>query len=205
MSKSRRDRHAERARQDILTAAARVFSRFGYRGATIAEIAREADYTPPTLYAYFKRKQDIATSLIEATLAQFLAPLDEPVPAGLTLRARLTLLLRGFDRMIEEDYEAIRAVFRLHTDGIGVGEIPQVQAVFFQRLTAWFTAHCRPDEARFPPETLAAVLFGLSQGYEMQWMIAMDALDALDAGQPCTPFGGKSQELLDIFFNGVAP
>lgn len=202
MAKSRRSRQAERARQEILSAAARVFARHGYRGATIAAIAREADYSPPTLYAYFDRKQDIAESIIEATLARFLSPLDEPVPDGISLRARLTLLLRGFDRVIEDDRDSVHAVFRLHNDGIGASEIPQVQAVFFHRLTAWFKANSAPDEARFSPETLACVLFGLSQGYEMQWMAA---LAAADADAPLSPLSGKSQELLDIFFNGVAP
>lgn len=201
MPKSRRDRQVERARQDILSAAARVFARHGYRGATIAEIAREADYTPPTLYAYFKKKQDIADSLIAATLQLMVRPLDAPVPDGLSLRARLTLLLRGFDRMFEDHHEAVRAVFRLHTEGIGAGDIPQVHAMFFQRLTAWFQANSSPDESRYPPEVLACVLFGLSQGYEMRWTIEMGP----DDDPVCSPISGRSQEFLDIFFNGVAP
>lgn len=41
----------------ILRAAAHVFGRCGYTGATIQEVAAEAGVTKPTVYNYFKNKQ----------------------------------------------------------------------------------------------------------------------------------------------------
>lgn len=50
----------ESRRQEILEAAARVFSRRGIQGATMAEIAGEAGLTPGALYRYFASKEALA-------------------------------------------------------------------------------------------------------------------------------------------------
>jgi AcrR family transcriptional regulator len=46
-------------RQAVLDTACRVFSRSSYRGATTAEIAREAGITEPILYRHFGSKRDL--------------------------------------------------------------------------------------------------------------------------------------------------
>jgi len=46
-------------RQAVLDTAGRVFSRSSYRGATTAEIAREAGITEPILYRHFGSKRDL--------------------------------------------------------------------------------------------------------------------------------------------------
>ncbi|MGK0358264.1 MAG: AcrR family transcriptional regulator [Bradymonadia bacterium] len=208
MSKNRRDRQAERSRQDILDAAARVFAGSGYRGATMNDIAREAEYSAPTIYSYFKKKRDILDSLMESTLAAMLAVFDEPVLPGLDLRTRMTFLLRSISRMVDARMPAVITMFKLHTDGLSDddGPLPNAQATFLTRLTRWFAEHVQADEARYPPETLAWVLFGLFQGYELHWMMRWAPKD----GQPdtgCSPpiIGSKNQEILDIFFQGIAP
>lgn len=219
MSKSRRSRQAERSRQDILDAAALVFARSGYRGATINDIAREAEYTAPTIYSYFKKKRDILDSLMETTLEAMLAVFDEPVLPDVDLRTRMTLLLRAMSQMIDARMPAVITMFKLHTDGLNDddGPLPNAQAMFLTRLTRWFAEHMQPDEARYPPETLAWVLFGLFQGYELHWMMRWAAAqsspaEAQSADTPgqlpvCRPpaIGSKNQEILDIFFQGIAP
>ena len=66
---------AEERRQAVLDTACRVFSRSSYRGATTAEIAREAGISEPILYRHFGSKRDL-----------YLACLDEAwreLPRGL--------------------------------------------------------------------------------------------------------------------------
>lgn len=198
MAKTRRTRQAERSRQDILDAAARVFARSGYRGATMNDIAREAEYSAPTLYSYFKKKRDILDSLISDTLDAMLLAFDRPIPPDVPLRARLGLLMLSFDDLMEAHLPAVIAMFKLHTDGIDDGPIPNAQAMFLSRLTDWFTEHAQPGETRYPPETLAWVFFGLAQGYELHWLNRW--ADATDR----PPLTEKSQEILDIFFEGTA-
>ena len=74
-------------------AAARAFARGGYHVTTMQDIAREAGYTPPSLYAYFKSKEQIFVELAVLLSREFLAVFDEPMPAGLEFRDRLELLL----------------------------------------------------------------------------------------------------------------
>src|SRR5271156_2242029 len=60
-------RHAEK-RQIILDAAARCIARDGFRGASTADICREAGISPGHLYHYFESKEQILTALTAAGL-----------------------------------------------------------------------------------------------------------------------------------------
>ena len=63
--------------QKILDAALIVFSQFGYRGATLDQIAHHADLSKPNVLYYFGGKQDIYINLMQQTLDQWLQPLVE--------------------------------------------------------------------------------------------------------------------------------
>ncbi len=60
----RRDREKAQRIQSIMEAAKRVFYAKGYRRATMDEIAMEAEITKPTIYLYFKAKDDLFFSLM---------------------------------------------------------------------------------------------------------------------------------------------
>ncbi len=64
-------------RELILDAALEVFSTHGFRGATIDQIAEAAGMSKPNLLYYFRRKDDIHTTLIQRLLDTWLAPLRE--------------------------------------------------------------------------------------------------------------------------------
>jgi AcrR family transcriptional regulator len=55
----------EQTRRRLLEAAARVFRRRGYRGASVEAIAAEAGYTVGALYSNFERKDDLLLALLE--------------------------------------------------------------------------------------------------------------------------------------------
>lgn len=92
----RRQRRVARRRQEILAAAARVFARKGYAGATTKEIAEEADVAEGTLYNYFGGKRDI----LRAVAVETEAPTCRPCPRGPTgdghvFRGRRSSATRG--------------------------------------------------------------------------------------------------------------
>lgn len=72
----------EMNRKLILDAALEVFSTYGYRGATIDQIAQKSGMSKPNLLYYFRRKQDIYVTVLEDTLAVWLQPLQDLDPAG---------------------------------------------------------------------------------------------------------------------------
>ncbi len=69
-------------RARILGAGLEVFSRFGFRGATIDQIAREAGMTKPNLLYYHRTKKALYKAVLERTLDDWLAPLRALDPQG---------------------------------------------------------------------------------------------------------------------------
>ncbi len=59
----RKQREKEQRKNDIISAARKVFSNKGFNAATMEEIASEAELSPGTLYLYFKNKEELHTIL----------------------------------------------------------------------------------------------------------------------------------------------
>ena len=74
MSSIREKRHSEnveieRARDRILSAAARLYALRGYEGTSMREIAAAAGVTKPLIYYHFESKQNLFSSLLRESLA----------------------------------------------------------------------------------------------------------------------------------------
>lgn len=63
-------------REEILEAALSVFSRAGYRGASINEISEQAGMSTPKLLYHFSGKEALYRALLEQTLLLWLEPLN---------------------------------------------------------------------------------------------------------------------------------
>jgi TetR/AcrR family transcriptional regulator, transcriptional repressor of aconitase len=57
--------HVDARRDSILGAAAQLFARKGISGATMAEIANEADLSAGAIYRYFKSKEDLVRAVFD--------------------------------------------------------------------------------------------------------------------------------------------
>jgi len=77
MSATRPRLTAEARRQAVLDSACRAFSRSSYRGATMAEIAREAGITEPILYRHFGSKRDLYLACLDETWRTFRAGAEQ--------------------------------------------------------------------------------------------------------------------------------
>ena len=60
----------------ILDAALEIFSSYGFRGATVDQIAAVAGMTKPNLLYYFRRKKDIYLAVLNRTHEMWLRPLE---------------------------------------------------------------------------------------------------------------------------------
>jgi AcrR family transcriptional regulator len=60
----------EQTRRRLLEAAARVFRRRGYRGASVEAIAAEAGYTVGAVYSNFEGKDDLVLALLEEQIGE---------------------------------------------------------------------------------------------------------------------------------------
>ena len=68
--------------EKILDGALEVFSRYGYRGATVDQIAQASGMSKPNLLYYFRRKHDIYVAVLRRTLEMWLQPLEEIRESG---------------------------------------------------------------------------------------------------------------------------
>ena len=62
---TRRERQVQRKKEEILTAATRVFAAKGFSAATTKDIANEADIGESTLYNYFDSKREIMLAIMD--------------------------------------------------------------------------------------------------------------------------------------------
>lgn len=69
-------------REAILEAALECFSTYGFRGATLDQIAQEAGLSKPNLLYYFPSKDAIYTALLSGLLDTWLDPLHALDPKG---------------------------------------------------------------------------------------------------------------------------
>jgi AcrR family transcriptional regulator len=72
---------ASERRAAVLDTACRVFARGSYRGATTAEIAREAGVTEPILYRHFESKQALYLACLEEAWRRVRAAWEQAVAA----------------------------------------------------------------------------------------------------------------------------
>lgn len=66
----RRARHKTELKQQILDAAREVFITEGYRNVSMRKIAERIEYSPTTIYLYFRDKADLLRSLTEETFSR---------------------------------------------------------------------------------------------------------------------------------------
>src|SRR6478609_7719805 len=88
---SRKRLSAEDRRAAILDAALEVFSRRGYNGASIDEIATAAGISKALIYEHFPSKKDLHVSLLERHVGEIFERLAQsaatPEPGEVRLRA----------------------------------------------------------------------------------------------------------------------
>ncbi len=84
--KARREREKEQLRQEIIDAARELFAKEGYEKVTMRNIADKIEYSPTTIYLYFKDKTELLFAICDETFAKLtkkmktlLADGDNPV------------------------------------------------------------------------------------------------------------------------------
>jgi AcrR family transcriptional regulator len=111
-----RERKKERTRQLIADTARRLFAERGFDHVTVAEIAREADVAPATVFNYFPTKEDLFYSRLEAFEDQLLSAIRERPPGQSVLEAFGEFLLgQGGVLAMRAPDEQIQTITRIIT------------------------------------------------------------------------------------------
>ncbi len=75
-TKERRTREKENLRAEILDAARELFVEEGYGNVSMRKIADKIEYSPTTIYLYFKDKSDLLVQICEETFASLAKKLE---------------------------------------------------------------------------------------------------------------------------------
>lgn len=113
---SRRQAQARETKVQIVQAAHSLFVERGYTGATIEAIASEAGVSQETVYAIFKNKRNILSSLVDIAVGgddQPISVLDRPKPQTIMKHLNQREQLAMFAQDITEILERVAPVFEI--------------------------------------------------------------------------------------------
>ena len=132
-------------REELLTAALRVFARRGYREASVDEIATEAGYSKGALYWHFSGKEDLLFTLLEERVDRPLremVALLESAPAEQDMSVEAS---QEFARRMSADRDAVLLDREYWSLAI---RDPELRARYVEREAELRTAMARGMEAR---------------------------------------------------------
>ncbi|HLZ18261.1 MAG TPA: TetR/AcrR family transcriptional regulator [Smithellaceae bacterium] len=144
----RRDREKAQRICSILDAAKKVFAAKGYLKATMDEIALEAEVTKPTIYLYFKTKDDLFFTLMLPLIEDVhrqLQKVEERLTSGKISDGAdlIGALFRGFYCAYEALPETFRILQLFQQQGL-VSELrPEVRSALNDKGRANFVLHRR--------------------------------------------------------------
>jgi len=91
-------------REAVILAAARLFTRRGFQGTSLVDIARSLDVTKPTIYHYIANKEEILFACVQRGLDTLANGIADVTARGLTGRARLRAAMEIYAGVVTGDF-----------------------------------------------------------------------------------------------------
>lgn len=108
-SQRRAEREAER-RETILRAAVDVFSKKGYHGCRIADVARQAGVAYGLVYHYFRNKAELLESVFESGWTGFLARVQAELEKDVHVGARIRGIVHVAFDAYRKDHRGVKVL-----------------------------------------------------------------------------------------------
>mgnify|MGYP001164582465 FL=1 len=197
---SRKEREYLAHREEILSAAEKVFAAKGFFPTTMSEIAETAEFGTGTLYKYFKSKEDLYFTLIDEKTDE----INRLVKSELLQK---TLAIERIKKVLGLQLEFIernRDFFRIYTsegsrfewtvkDELGKG-IHEKMVTYIHILAEVMNQGIEGGEFRaLNPMDLAHALAGIVNSYIFEWLISPQSY----------PLISKLDTVLEIFLGGA--
>lgn len=215
----RREREKQERREAILAAASNVFLERGVSGATMEDIAREAELSKGTLYLYFASKDELFLAIALCALgelAERLAQVERRVQeAGGDGRAVCTELLRCYVRFAVENQSRFRVAMSWlsssHRIAGDSSSFPEYQRAIQSVLQCAVRALTRAkDEGGLAfegsAERVAMQMWGAAVGLALVEQSAQEVLRRIGTSVPMEGLAEDfAQRLVASFAPGISP
>jgi AcrR family transcriptional regulator len=172
---------SEERKNQILDAAAAVFSRLGFHEARMDDIVRESGLSKGTLYWYFTSKDAIITGLMQRIFDLGMGGLRRLEGADGPVRERLL----DYTRRLGDDFQRLSAVqsiaFEFYAVAARHKTVRQFLKEYFKQYRATVArliaqgierGEFRPVE----PDTVATTLAALYEGLVLLWFVDREAI-----------------------------
>jgi AcrR family transcriptional regulator len=177
-----REEARRQTRERLLDAAADVFRRQGYHGASLEAVAEAAGYTKGAVYSNFATKADLFMALLERFLAGEAAVQSEQFASG-SIEEFIGNLDKVFTRQVTSDPTWV--VLQIEFWLAAVRE-PALRERLLARARQVQEASCEAWDRRlaeaagrsqFTGGELATLLNALASGLALQWELDPDGMD----------------------------
>jgi len=197
---SRKEREYLAHREEILSAAEKVFAAKGFFPTTMSDIAREAEFGTGTLYKYFKSKEDLYFTLIDEKVGE----INHLVKAELSQKTLAVERIKKVLGLQFEFFEQNRDFLRIYIsernrfewtvkDDLGKG-IHEKMVTYIDILAGVMRQGVKEGEFKsMNPLDLAHALVGIVNSFIFEWLISP---------QPY-PLISKLDTVFEIFLGGA--
>lgn len=205
-SENRRQRKYRKRRDAIIAAARKVFEQRGYEGASIREIAAEADFAKGSIYYYFENK----AALLDAVIGEEIVRISDLHRKAAAAKDENPLgRLSGLVREVLGFYERNFALFRMiiappggpEPSGHSAGSLRKSYLDAFRRNQECLGTLIREAQSAgqltsaVPADEGADLLQGLIHAEVRRW----------DESGRKEPLSGKDALIKSLFLNGLGP
>ena len=197
---SRKEREYLVHREEILSAAEKVFAAKGFFPTTMSDIARQAEFGTGTLYKYFKSKDELYFTLIDEKVEE----VNSLVKTELSQRNSAVERIKKVVRLQFEFIERNRDFFRIYIsersrfewtikDDLGKG-LHEKMVSYIDSLSEVIKQGIKKGEFRsMDPRDLAHAFVGIVNSFVFEWLISREPY----------PLVSKLDTVLEIFLGGV--
>jgi len=197
---SRKEREYLAHREEILSAAEKVFAAKGFFPTTMSDIAREAEFGTGTLYKYFKSKEELYFTLIDEKVEE----INRLVKAELSLKTSAVERIKKVLGLQFEFFERNRDFFRIYTsersrfewtvkDELGEG-LHEKMVTYINILAGVMRQGIKGGEFKsMNPMDLDHTFVGIVNYFVFEWMISHEPY----------PLISKLDTVLKIFLEGA--
>ncbi|MEE2040518.1 TetR/AcrR family transcriptional regulator [Nocardiopsis sp. CT-R113] len=196
MAPKRVDRSARR--EEILSAAVRVFARQGFAATRIEDVAAEAGIAKGSVYLSFSSRDDLLAAAFARLADRSAGVLGHTTAEGVPAVERLTRLVRSAVAMLADEPELTRVMVDLWAAGRHRGDAaPLDMATVYREYRGAVAGLLREaaGEGDLRPgigEPEATVVVGAIEGCLVQWLM-----------DPAVPLAGLADTVVGVCLSGL--